>query len=120
MREERPIDENEFKESDQIDCKRVFEFADLLFVLSILGLCLFEEVIFKRAWDRISFGTVICLMLCALLPFFAVLKTRIKMGKKLKAGEISPSYASDLSVVIVFLFWISNFTFLQFHFFLPR
>jgi hypothetical protein len=114
------MEENEVKKSNQIDSKHVFAFADLLFVLSLLGLCVFEVFIIKRAWDRISFSTAICLILIGLLPFFAILKTRIKMRKKLKAGEISPSYASDLSVVIVFLLWISYFTFVLFQLFVPQ
>jgi hypothetical protein len=104
--------------------KRVFAFADLLIVLLFFVMFVFEHVFIKRVWDRprqaSDLARTIGLQLNVLLPAIAGVKARVSMGKRLRAGEISPSYASDLSVWLVFFLCVVYLTFASLLLFVPR
>jgi hypothetical protein len=111
-------------QSDPVRYKRVFAFADLLLVLLFFVMFAFEDVFIKRIWDKprqaSDLTMTIGLQINALLPAIAGLKARVSMGKRLRAGEISPSYASDLSVWLVFFLCVVYLTFAMLLLFVPR
>jgi hypothetical protein len=78
----------------------VFTVAILLFIM-----CVFESGYIKYVWfgpnQTIDLFFKICVQGVVLMPALAGLMARAKMGKKLKAGEISPAYAADLSSWLV-------------------
>jgi hypothetical protein len=105
----------EISEGNPIEIKRVFGFADFLYVLLLFVMYVFEHAFIEQVWLKpepaMDLAMKIPLQGLVLMPLIAGLKARIKMGKKLKAGEISAAYASDLSTWIVFLLCLVYLTF---------
>jgi hypothetical protein len=85
--------------------KRLFTYTGSSFLLMIL-LCLFEYSFIKYVWlkpmQATHMITIIFIQIIVLLPVFAGLNARSRMAKKLKAGEVSSAYSSELS------FWFLN------------
>ena len=107
---------DELSNSDPIEGKNVFAFADLLYILLLFTMYAFEEAFIKHVWLKpgpaMDLTMKIALQAQALMPAIAGVKMRVKMGKKLKAGEISSAYASDLSTWIVFFLCFIYLTFM--------
>jgi hypothetical protein len=109
-------DEN--NEHEPKENKLVFAYANPWYFLFLIALCTFEYVFIKRVWfmpnHAIDLFMKICLQVLVLGPVYAGLIARTEMKKKLKAGEISPAYASELSSWLVgqFFFVYMTFTFL--------
>jgi len=105
----------EMSESNPIESKRIFGFADLLYVLLLFVMYAFEHAFIKQVWlkpgQAMDLAMKIPLQALVLMPVIAGLKARVKMGKKLRAGEISPTYASALSTWIVFFLCFVFLTF---------
>jgi hypothetical protein len=84
--------------------KQIFAIADPSYLL-LFGVCVFEYTFIKFVWLKPSQTTdlfmKICLQILVLGPIYDGLIARTKMGKKLKAGEISSAYASDLGSWLV-------------------
>jgi len=93
--------ENEEKKVDRRKDDRDITDGDASHILSFAVICLFEYVFIKYIWFKpaqaIPLMMKIFLQLVVLLPAYTGFMERIKMGKKLKAEEISPAYAADLN-----------------------
>jgi len=115
---------DELSKGDPLESKRVFGFADLLYVLLLFVMCVFEYAFIKQVWLKpgpaMDLAMKIPLQGLVLMPVIAGLKARIKMGKKLKAGEIGRSYTSDLSTWIVFFLCSVYLTFTSLVAFIPH
>jgi len=115
---------DELSKSDSIEGKNVFAFADLLYILLLFTMYACEHAFIKYVWLKpgpaMDLALKIPLQALVFMPAIAGLKARIKMGKKLKAGEISRSYTSDLSTWIVFFLCFVYLTFTSLVAFIPH
>jgi hypothetical protein len=122
--EERSMAENEEKLSDKVESKPVFAFADFSYITLLFTMSVFEYAFIKHVWLKpgptIDLAMKIPLQILVLTPAIAGLKARVTMGRKLKAGEISPSYASYLSTWLVFQLCFVYLTFISLVVFLCR
>ncbi len=115
---------DELGKSDPLEGKIVFLFADFSYITLLLVMCALEYAFIKDVWLKpgptINLALKIPLQALVLMPAIAGVKARVKMGKKLNAGEISPSYTSDFSFWIVFLLCTVYLTFMCLVAFIPR
>jgi hypothetical protein len=90
---------NESKDSKQLFGGASFPYFELFALLFVI--CVFEYGYVKYVWlqtiPTIDLFIKICIQFMVLMPIFTALRARAKLKKKLKAGEISLAYASDLS-----------------------
>ena len=90
---------------DPLESEGAFSGTGSWYLLLLLVLCLFEYSYIRYVWFRpyqtIDLMFKICLQLIVLIPAFDGLGACIKVRKKLKTGEISLAYASELSSWLV-------------------
>jgi hypothetical protein len=101
---DRPMTTEETNKKEPKECKQTFAYTGKLNLL-LFAVCVFEYCFIKFVWFNPSQETdlfmKICLQIVVLGPVYAGLSARTEIGKKLKAGEISPAYASDLGTWLV-------------------
>jgi len=116
--------ENDTSKSNPVEGKRASVYANSSYLILLFIIFVSENAFIKCVWFKpmqtIDLFTKICLQILVLIPAFGGLTTRVKMGKKLKAGEISPAYASDLSTGFVSQLSIVYLTFMFLMIFLPH
>jgi hypothetical protein len=112
------VDDEDSVQFDPVKQKNIFAFADMMYGLVVLFACYFEYRFIVQVWLSprhtaavMSVSGSVALQLLTLTPLLAVLKMRLRIGKKLKADEISPSFASDLSAWLVFFLYFTYLTF---------
>ena len=112
---------------DPVKQKNIFAFADTMYVIVALFACYFEyrfvDLVWlspKHTYAAMSVAGSVGLQCLTLTPLIAVLKMRLRIGKKLKAEEISPSFASDLSTWLVFFLYFTYLTFALLMTFVPH
>ena len=91
---------DELSKGDQAGRKGAFSIAIMFYLPLLLFLCMSEFAFIGHVWLNpklaVDFVIKICLQFMILIPAVGGLNARIKLEKKLSAGEIGPSYASDL------------------------
>jgi hypothetical protein len=101
---DRPMTMDETNKEEPKERKQAFAYSGKLNML-LFAVCVFEYGFIKFVWfnpsQTIDLFMKICLQILVLGPVYAGLSARTEMGKKMKAGEISPAYASDLGTWLV-------------------
>jgi hypothetical protein len=104
--------------------KRIFVLTDLIFLILLAFLYSFERVFIKLVWIKPSHAIdavmAIGLQLLALMPALGGLKLRLMIGKKLKEGEISSSFAAGLSFGLVIPIITAYLVFMELLLVVPR
>jgi hypothetical protein len=118
------MSENEPGKHDPIGNKRVFVLTDLMFLILLVFLYSFERVFIRLVWIKPSHAIdavmAIGLQLLALMPALGGLKLRLMIGKKLKEGEISSSFAAGLSFGLVIPLMTAYLVFIELLLVVPR
>ena len=90
---------NETTENKKASTGAGFPYFNLLALLFVV--CIFEYGYIKYVWFHSIPATDLfvktCIQFMVFIPIVNAFSARAKLKKKLKAGEISPAYASDLS-----------------------
>lgn len=109
---------------DPIKHKQIFVLSNAVFIIALLIACMFEAGFIFRVWIRprqpVDAVIAPCTQFMVLAPAFLILFLRLMTGKKMKKGEIGPSFASGLSLNLGILLMIVYMAFMQLMTFVPH
>lgn len=116
--------EDESKQYDPIKHKHIFVMSNVMFVMASLIACMFEAILILRMWIRprlpVDGLTAFTLQFLVLIPALAIVFLRFMVGKQLRKGEISPSFAFGISLNLGILLLMVYLAFMQLLEFAPR
>jgi hypothetical protein len=116
--------EDESKQYDPIKHKHIFVMANVMFVVASLIACMFEAILIQRIWIKprmpVDGLTAFTLQFVGWVPALMILSLRLMVGKQLKKGGISPSFAFGISLNLGILLMMVYLAFMQLLEFAPR
>jgi len=117
-----PIDES--NKYDPIKHKYIFIPSNAVFIMGFLLMSVVEANLILHLWIKpkhpIDDQIALCLQLGFLFPAILIFFSRFIIGKNMKKGDISPSFASGLCVLLGSIFLVVYSAFTLFLIVIPR
>lgn len=114
---------NDSAQYDPVKHRHIFALPNAMLIGSLLIACMFEAVLILRVWIRprmpIDGFSAFTVQFLVLVPALFILALRFGIGKVLKRGDTSLSFASILSLQLALLLMIVYLAFMQLLTFAP-
>jgi hypothetical protein len=105
---------------DPVEHKYLLFHPDAMFIVVLFMACIVVQRIFARPGITLGNDDAKMLLGEMLMSAFFALTMRLRIGNRMKKGEISPSFAKHLCIQLVMLLLVINLAFNQFLSFVPR